>query len=69
MDPYRPRMAPSDPPFWVAHSYELLIKNLDLISRPVGFPEELEAGFDTRVIFKAVDPNAKGEVVPTVGID
>lgn len=44
----------------------MLVENLYLISRPVGFPEELQAGFDRGIIAEAIDLDAEGEVVPAV---
>ena len=56
----------SNPSFWVLKPYKLLIEDLYLIPRPIGFPEELQAGFNRGVITEAIDLDAEGEVVPAV---
>ena len=58
-----------DPTLWILEPEELFVENLHLVSGPVGFSEEFQAGFDRGVFAEAIDLDAEGEIFPAILFD
>ena len=59
----------SDSALRILEPQELLVENLYLVPRPIGFSEKLQAGFDRGVFTKAIDLDAEGEIIPAILFD